>query len=138
MQSLSMAPNNLDLNVFGVIAIIIALLGIVIETISDIQLTKFKSEKNNKDKLMDKGLWFYSRHPNYFGDSVFWWGISLFCFSISYNLFIFISPIIMTYLLLKVSGVSLLEKTIAKKKEGYDNYIKSTSSFIILPKKNIK
>jgi Predicted membrane protein len=81
---------------------------------------------------------FYSRHPNYFGDSVFWWGISLFCFSISYNLFIFISPIVMTYLLLKVSGVSLLEKTIAKKKEGYDNYIKSTSSFIILPKKNIK
>ena len=138
MQSLSMAPNNLDLNLFGVIAIIIALLGIIIETISDIQLTKFKSEKNNKDKLMDKGLWFYSRHPNYFGDSVFWWGISLFCFSISYNLLIFISPIIMTYLLLKVSGVSLLEKTIAKKKEGYDDYIKSTSSFIILPKKNIK
>ena len=118
--------------------ILIALLGMLIETIADVQLSKFKLDQRNIGKVMDKGLWYYSRHPNYFGDSLFWWGITIYCFAFSYNLFIFIAPIIMTYLLLKVSGVTMLENRLSKKKDGYKEYIDSTSSFVILPKKNSK
>ena len=116
----------------------IALSGILIETIADIQLSKFKLDQNNFNKVMDKGLWYYSRHPNYFGDSLFWWGITIYCFTLSNNLLIFIAPIIMTYLLLRVSGVTMLENRLSKKKDGYTEYINSTSSFIILPKKKSK
>ena len=66
-------------------------------------------------KLMDKGLWYYSRHPNYFGDSLFWWGIFVLSYSITFNFFMVLSPIIMTYFLLRVSGVSLLERQIKYK-----------------------
>ena len=120
------------------VGILMALIGVLVETIADIQLSNFKLDKNNIGKVMDKGLWYYSRHPNYFGDSLFWWGITFYCFACSNNFFIFIAPIIMTYLLLKVSGVTMLENRLSKKKEGYREYINSTSSFIILPKKNSK
>ena len=135
---ISIVENNIDLNLIHWSGILIALSGILIETIADKQLSKFKLDQKNIGKVMDKGLWYYSRHPNYFGDSLFWWGITIHCFAFSNNLFIFIAPIIMTYLLLKVSGVTMLENRLSRKKEGYDEYINSTSSFIILPKKNSK
>ena len=134
----SIIDTSIDLSFIHWVGILIALSGILIETIADIQLTNFKLDHNNNGKVMDKGLWYYSRHPNYFGDSLFWWGITIFCFAISNHLFIFIAPIIMTYLLLKVSGVTMLENRLSKKKYGYDDYIKSTSSFVILPKRNSK
>jgi steroid 5-alpha reductase family enzyme len=95
-------------------------------------------KRKNKIKILYSGLWKYSRHPNYFGDSLFWWGITIYCFALSNNLLIFIAPIIMTYLLLRVSGVTMLENRLSKKKDGYTEYINSTSSFIILPKKKSK
>ena len=101
-------------------------------------MSKFKLISNNKGKLMDKGLWQFSRHPNYFGDSLFWWGIFIFSYSYTSNLLIVISPIIMTYFLMKVSGVTLLERQLRYKKEGYEEYINNTSSFILMPKKNKK
>jgi steroid 5-alpha reductase family enzyme len=85
---------------------------------------------------MSLGLWNYSRHPNYFGNSLFWWGISIYSLSLTGELLVLISPVIMTYLLLKVSGVSMLESQIKHTKEGYKEYIDTTSPFIILPKKN--
>ena len=135
---ISILDTSIDLSFVHWVGILIALSGILIETIADIQLSKFKLDQNNINKVMDKGLWYYSRHPNYFGDSLFWWGITIYCFALSNYLLIFIAPIIMTYLLLRVSGVTMLENRLSKKKDGYTEYINSTSSFIILPKKKSK
>ena len=132
---ISIVEINNNFNTLLWIGMIIAILGIIIETIADIQLANFKANKSNEGKVMNRGLWFYSRHPNYFGDSLFWWGITIYCFNISSTFVVFISPIIMTYLLLKVSGVTMLENRLSKKKDGYKEYIQTTSSFIILPKK---
>ena len=135
LQTLLSLTQSVDLNYITYIGMVICLVGVAIESLADIQLARFKSNSNNKGIVMDKGLWRYSRHPNYFGDSLFWWGIFIISFSMTNNFFIIISPIIMTYLLIKVSGIALLEHQIKDKKIGYDEYIKSTSSFIILPKR---
>ena len=113
-------------------------IGLAWESISDLQLKAFRKNPKNKGKICKSGLWKYSRHPNYFGDSLFWWGITIYCFALSNNLLIFIAPIIMTYLLLRVSGVTMLENRLSKKKDGYTEYINSTSSFIIMPKRKSK
>jgi steroid 5-alpha reductase family enzyme len=131
------ASNLNELNFVSYAAIILALIGIVIEALADSQLKQFKRHKINKNKVMNLGLWNYSRHPNYFGNSIMWWGIGIYCFSISFNFFTLISPITMTYLLIKVSGVSMLENQIKHTKDGYEEYIKTTSAFIILPKKKL-
>jgi len=117
------------------LGIAIALSGIIIEALSDKQLKAFKKDPINNGKVMSLGLWNYSRHPNYFGNSLFWWGVTIYSFSLTFELIVFISPILMTYFLLKVSGVSMLESQIKNTKEGYEEYINTTSAFIILPKK---
>ena len=129
--------SNLDLyfNFISIFGITLTILGIAIETLADIQLTKFKTDINNNGKVMNKGLWKFSRHPNYFGDSLFWWGIFIISYSVTFNFFIIIAPVTMTFFLLKVSGVSMLENQIKNTKDGYKEYIKSTSSFIIMPRK---
>ena len=138
IQILIIQSEPVDLNLMSLIGIIVILSGILIESIADFQMYKFKLIPNNKGKLMDKGLWQFSRHPNYFGDSLFWWGIFIFSYGYTSNLFIVISPIIMTYFLIKVSGVALLERQLKYKKDGYEEYIYNTSSFILMPKKNKK
>jgi steroid 5-alpha reductase family enzyme len=119
----------------SLLGIVIALSGITIEALSDKQLKAFKKDPINNGKVMSLGLWNYSRHPNYFGNSLFWWGVTIYSFSLTSELIVFISPILMTYFLLKVSGVSMLESQIKNTKEGYEEYINTTSAFIILPKK---
>ena len=126
-----------EFNFVSYVAIIVALSGIVIEALADSQLKEFKRHESNKNKVMNLGLWNYSRHPNYFGNSMMWWGIGIYSFSITFNLIALISPIVMTYLLLKVSGVSMLENQIKHTKDGYEEYMKTTSAFIILPKKKL-
>ena len=138
IQVLIIQTETSNLNFISLIGVIIALSGVIIESIADIQMSKFKLIPSNKGKLMDKGLWQFSRHPNYFGDSLFWWGVFLFSYGYTSNLLIIISPIIMTYFLMRVSGVTLLERQLRHKKEGYEEYINNTSSFLLMPKKNKK
>ncbi len=138
IQILIIQSEVINLNFISLIGVIVTFIGIIIESTADLQMSKFKAIPNNKGKLMDKGLWQFSRHPNYFGDSLFWWGIFIFSYSYTSNLLIIISPIIMTYFLMRVSGVTLLERQLRYKKEGYDEYINNTSSFILMPKKNKK
>ena len=138
IQILIIQNEAIDLNFISLIGVIVTFTGIIIESIADLQMSKFKAIRNNKGRLMDKGLWQFSRHPNYFGDSLFWWGIFIFSYSYTSNLLIVISPIIMTYFLMRVSGVTLLERQLRYKKEGYEEYINNTSSFILMPKKNKK
>lgn len=111
------------------VAIMLVLFGLSYESIADWQLERFKSIPENKGKVMDQGLWHYSRHPNYFGEAVVWWGFSLFAIEHGYWWAI-ISPIILTYLLLRFSGVSLMEETITERRPAYKNYILSTNAFL--------
>lgn len=104
------------------------LIGMYFETVADYQLWKFKQNPDNKGQIMTQGLWAYTRHPNYFGEFLIWWGY--FCFALSVNAYVaVISPILMTFLLLKFSGVGLLENTM-KHRPGYEDYMKSTNAFI--------
>jgi steroid 5-alpha reductase family enzyme len=115
---------------FDIAGIVIWAIGFTVEWISDQQLAAFKDDASNKDKVMDKGLWYYSRHPNYFGESLVWWGIFLIGLSVPGGIATLISPVLITFLLLRVSGVPLLEKKMAYRRPEYKDYVRRTSSFI--------
>ena len=120
----SVAP----LNVIDGLAALLWLVGMFFETVSDYQLYQFKKKPDNKGKILTQGLWKYSRHPNYFGECLVWWGF--FIFSLSDHAYLtIISPLLMTFLLLKFSGVSLLEQTM-KTRPGYERYMQHTNAFI--------
>ncbi len=108
--------------------------GFLFEAIGDWQLTKFRSVKKNKAKVMKTGLWRYTRHPNYFGEVTMWWGLWLIVLPLSGGWLAIISPITITYLLLKVSGITMLEKKYDKNK-SYQDYKKKTSAFWPMPPK---
>lgn len=103
-------------------------LGFYFEVVGDMQLAKFKSDPANQGKIMTTGLWKYTRHPNYFGDAVQWWGFYLLAVSMGAGWTIF-SPLLMTFLLVRVSGVALLEKTL-QARPGYAEYARRTNAFL--------
>ena len=110
------------------LAVLLWLVGMFFEIVSDYQLYQFKKKPDNKGKILTQGLWKYSRHPNYFGECLVWWGF--FIFSLSDHAYLtIISPLLMTFLLLKFSGVSLLEQTM-KTRPGYERYMQHTNAFI--------
>ena len=104
-------------------------IGFLFESIGDYQLARFKSAGHPPGTVMDRGLWRYTRHPNYFGNALVWWGLFLVAVSPS-TIWTIISPLFMTFLLLKVSGVALLERSLAGRSAEYRDYIQRTSSFI--------
>jgi steroid 5-alpha reductase family enzyme len=106
----------------------LALCGIVVEAVADAQLAHFKAQPANAGQVMDRGLWRYTRHPNYFGEFCLWWGLYLIALGAGawWTLF---SPLLMTLLLLKVSGVALLEKDIAERRPAYRDYAARTNAF---------
>lgn len=112
------------------------LIGMFFETVGDWQLRRFKSNPENHGKVMDSGLWKYTRHPNYFGEFVIWWGHWLVCLGVSNpaeTWWTIISPLLILFLLLKVSGVTLLERAMKKRSPEYESYIQRTSTFIPMP-----
>jgi steroid 5-alpha reductase family enzyme len=106
--------------------------GIVFETVADWQLTRFVNDPAHKGQVLDSGLWHYSRHPNYFGEVCTWWGLFLVALAATgaAGLWCIVSPVIMTFMLLKVSGVSLLEKDIGERRPKYKDYVDRTPAFI--------
>lgn len=116
------------LTAFDLLGAVLWAIGLIFEAVGDWQLARFKADPNNKGKVMERGLWRYTRHPNYFGDALLWWGI--FCFALPNGWWTIISPFAMTTLLLKVSGVALLEKTLAKTKPQYEAYVRRTNAFL--------
>jgi steroid 5-alpha reductase family enzyme len=106
------------------------LVGFLFESIGDWQLAVFKAKPENRGKVMSNGVWHYTRHPNYFGDAAQWWGFYLLAASTLVGLWTIYSPVLMTLLLLRVSGVALLEKTLTETRAGYRDYIKTTSAFV--------
>ena len=111
------------------------LVGLAFEAVSDRQLRDFLADPKNRGKVMDRGLWRYSRHPNYFGDSLIWWGIFLVAAATPWGWATVFSPLLMTFFLLKVSGVPMLEAALARRRDGYREYMERTSSFIPRPPK---
>lgn len=114
--------------VFDFVGAGVWLIGFFFEAMGDLQLARFKANPANKGKVLNTGVWRYTRHPNYFGDSAQWWGYYLIALAAG-GWWVVFSPIIMTVLLLRVSGVALLEKTL-ETKPGYREYIEKTSAFI--------
>ena len=108
-------------------------IGFAFESIGDWQLARFKADPSNTGKVLDSGLWRYTRHPNYFGDFMVWWGIFLIAAESGAGAWGFIGPILMTVLLVKVSGAGLLEKDIAQRRPGYAEYVRRTSGFFPRP-----
>lgn len=109
--------------------ILVWIIGFTFEAAGDWQLAKFKADPSNKGKVLDTGVWKYTRHPNYFGDAAVWWGFALFSLASGSYLPV-LGSLLMTFLVIKVSGVALLEKSLVANKPEYAGYIRRTSSFI--------
>lgn len=105
-------------------------IGFIFEAGGDWQLMRFKADPANKGKLMDRGFWRYTRHPNYFGDATQWWGFFIIAAHTTDGWLTVFSPIIMTFLLARVSGAALLERDLSKSKPGYEDYVRNTSGFL--------
>ena len=118
-----------ELTALDVLGVAVWGIGFYFEAAGDAQLARFKADPANKGKLLRSGLWAYTRHPNYFGDAAQWWGLYLIALGAGGWWTIF-SPILMTYLLVRVSGVGMLEKTLAKTKPGFQEYMDTTGAFV--------
>jgi steroid 5-alpha reductase family enzyme len=126
------------LGVVGWIGIALWLVGFVFESVGDWQLTAFGADPANKGKVLDSGLWHYTRHPNYFGDACVWWGLFLIACHHPAGIATVLSPIAMTALLAKGTGKPMLEKQMAHTRPGYAEYVARTSGFLPLPPKKTK
>jgi steroid 5-alpha reductase family enzyme len=116
---------------FAAIAMIVA--GIAIEAMADAQLTRFRADPGNHDRVMDRGLWAWSRHPNYFGDFLMWWGFFVLDLAAGGPWWTILGPVAMSALLLHYSGAGLMEDTIRDRRPGYADYVRRTSLFLPWP-----
>jgi steroid 5-alpha reductase family enzyme len=126
---LAAVTGSRPLNLLDGLAALVVLSGILFESIADAQLAAFRRRPENRGKVLDTGLWRYTRHPNYFGECCVWWGFYLFAVAAG-GWWSIIAPLLMTFLLLRVSGVVLLEKDIAERRPGYRDYIARTNAFV--------
>jgi steroid 5-alpha reductase family enzyme len=111
----------------------LAALGLFFEAVGDAQLARFRADPANRSRVMDRGLWRYTRHPNYFGDCCVWWGLYAIAAATPLGVWTFASPLLMTFLLLRVSGVALLERSIGRRRPEYADYAARTSAFVPRP-----
>ena len=131
MAQVASQPDHLTaLDVLGVAAFAC---GLAFEAAGDLQLERFKADPDNAGRVMDRGLWRYTRHPNYFGDALVWWGLFLITLSHTEFWWTVAGPVTMTFFLTRVSGVPLLERRMARTRPGYAEYMQRTSGFIPLP-----
>lgn len=122
------------INAITMIGVLVYAIGFLFEAIGDAQLSAFKKDPANQGKVMNKGLWAWTRHPNYFGNATLWWGIGIIAVSAGHY-WSLIGPLVMTYFLLNISGKAMLERKLRKSREGYEAYITNTSGFFPLPPK---
>ena len=110
----------------------VALWGLLFEALADAQMAAFKARAPKAGEVMNQGLWRYSRHPNYFGESCLWWGIALLALAGGGAWWALLSPVLVTFLLLKVSGVNLQEQHLQSRGPAYVDYVRRTSAFLPL------
>jgi steroid 5-alpha reductase family enzyme len=111
------------------LGVVLWVVGMIFEAGGDWQLARFKANPENRGKVLDRGLWRYTRHPNYFGNACIWWGLFLIGLSAG-GWWAVVSPVLMTFLLLKVSGVVLLEKDMSERRPEYAEYQRRTNAFV--------
>ena len=126
---------NPDLGVLAFLGIAVWAVGLFFEVVGDAQLARFKADPANAGVVMDRGLWRYTRHPNYFGDACVWWGIALVAAETTVGAWGLVGAVVMTFLLRRVSGVTLLERSLVKRRAGYVEYVARTSPFVPRPPK---
>ena len=117
-----------DIGFLDFAGVALFLVGLFFESIGDLQLSRFRKDPENAGKVLDTGLWRYTRHPNYFGNFTLWWGFYMVALSAG-AWWTVVSPLLMTFLLLKVSGVAMLEKDIGARRPRYQQYIRQTNAF---------
>ena len=128
-----LADSGATIGPLGWLGIGVAIVGIGFESIGDRQLEAFRRNPHNKGKVLDIGLWRYTRHPNYFGDACTWWGIWLVAIAAGAGLWTALSPLFLTWTLNRWSGARLLEKGLRKTRPGYAEYVSRTSTFLPWP-----
>ena len=117
------------LTLIDALGVVIFTAGCAFEVVGDAQLERFKAEPSNRGRVLDRGLWRYTRHPNYFGDATLWWGLYVIAAATPGGWLTVLSPALMTLLLMRVSGVTLLEAGLKASKPGYREYIARTPAF---------
>ncbi len=134
LQIGQLAP-QLPLGAVAYFGIALCALGLFFEVVGDHQLAQFINDPANKGKIMNKGLWRYTRHPNYFGDGCLWWGLGFIALGTQYGIWGLLGPALITYLLTQISGVPMLEKSMLKNNPRYADYMATTNAFIPWPPK---
>ena len=130
---LGQVPATPGLGVLAALGVVVWAVGLTFEAVGDAQLARFKADPGNRGRVMDRGLWRYTRHPNYYGDACVWWGIALVAAESGLGAVGIAGAVVMTVLLRRVSGVTLLEKSLRKRREGYEEYVARTSPFVPRP-----
>jgi len=133
LQLVASAARPAQLTPFDLIGVALWGVGIFFEAVGDAQLRRFKADPENRGKVLDTGLWAYTRHPNYFGDAMVWWGMFTVAAAVPGGWWTVFSPALMTFFLLRVSGVTMLERDIADRRPGYREYVERTSAFFPWP-----
>jgi steroid 5-alpha reductase family enzyme len=127
------SPVPVELGWLAVAGTLVWLLGVSFQAIADMQLARFKADPRNAGKVLDTGLWRYSRHPNYFGEACVWWGYWLIACEVPGGFWTIFAPAYLTWSILGMMGKELVERRMLKKREGYQDYIERTSGFIPWP-----
>jgi steroid 5-alpha reductase family enzyme len=132
LQAVHLRGTEIPLGVLDWLGVALWGVGLTFETVADLQLARFRRTPGQSGQVLERGLWRYSRHPNYFGEFLVWWGFGLIALAAG-AWWALVGPAVMTVLLLKVSGVTLLESTIVDRRPGYRDYIARTSAFLPWP-----
>lgn len=113
----------------------IALMGLLVETVADVQLTAFRADPSKKGTVLQSGLWRYSRHPNYFGELCVWWGVFVMACANPLAIVAIVGPLAYSHLIVNVTGQATLDKKLAREKPGYAEYMERTSGMFLWPPK---
>lgn len=131
---LAAADGGTPLGAWDALGAMLWLSGMVFQVGGDMQLAAFKADPANRDRVLERGFWRYTRHPNYFGEFCIWWGLFLIAVGAG-GVWSIVSPLLMSVLLLKVSGVALLERDIGARRPAYAEYVRTTNAFFPGPRK---
>ncbi|RIL04530.1 MAG: hypothetical protein DCC71_13765 [Proteobacteria bacterium] len=133
VQIAQLLPGAAPLGALDALGVLLFATGLFFEAVGDWQLARFKADPANAGRVMDRGLWRYTRHPNYFGDALVWWGLFAIAAATPWGWLTIASPALMTFLLLRVSGVALLERSLHHTRPDYARYVATTSAFFPRP-----
>jgi len=129
------APTSAPLGPLAWAGVALGVFGLSFEAIGDAQLARFKADPDSHGRVLDTGLWRYTRHPNYFGDACLWWGLYLIAAETHYGAFALPGPVFLTWTLARWSGAPMVEDRLRETRPGYADYIRRTSGFIPWPPK---